>query len=597
MKAATPLVLAAAVFLPLILPQSGNAFACGFVYTEKQAAKDLPGLPQQVELLWSGTAEERRHVFQEGSRHFRPLQFAFEGENGERAREVADSLHRLLWVEQDDWVLDRLLAQLVHSDAVHVLPIFRDALEHSSPAVRWRAIQFFVRERDPEARRLLEETWDRKQHDWVRLDLASALACQGSEVHLPEMLERARSENSLWSEVAIEGLAVMRSEEALPVLLRLSAEEPERRRAQALRALSAWPPSPESRELFLQASVSNRQSLRIASTHGLPSYEDDAVVERLVELALDESDSLVQSNGLSALTRLPAPAATPALQELIERWPSGTDPWLREWAAGALKELRSKGAAAEAARLDPFRAGRLPEGVCPLHPRNRDPERPLMLEVSPPPGLDSIRCWDSPGRSGDPRRHPRISAGTRIRSFDLFEAPDGVWQLVWSQSAPCWVRAENLVEPPGDDEPPLQAERPSGPRRRFEFDLPAAELGGEAAGALQASELLRVVDPESEVVGVAVEFDPGDPEQAGRLAGSFGYRDTVLDRWIAALAEPLLICHPEQEAIADVVAFAERQGWEYFYGYEELNEFEQEIRKGAWCSRQPPAPPPHAEDP
>jgi hypothetical protein len=82
---------------------------------------------------------------------------------------------------------------------------------------------------------------------------------------------------------------------------------------------------------------------------------------------------------------------------------------------------------------------------------------------------------------------------------------------------------------------------------RREFDLPIGEAESDVAQGLMDGGLLEVIDPGNEVIGVALNIDPGDFDRILLLARSCGLNETILDGEIYDLVSdiaPLYREHP-----------------------------------------------------
>ncbi|MCI0657995.1 MAG: hypothetical protein L0170_13155 [Acidobacteria bacterium] len=122
-------------------------------------------LSAALHTLWTGRTELKRETVEEAGDWAEVLETA--DPDDEEARYAVGWLRAILHTEKDDWIASRLLQKLPPLASDLLNPLYRDALTHPSPNVRWRAIQWFQRQKESEALPLLENCglW-RKGRGW-----------------------------------------------------------------------------------------------------------------------------------------------------------------------------------------------------------------------------------------------------------------------------------------------------------------------------------------------------------------------------------------------------------------------------------------------
>src|SRR5262249_46242937 len=147
---------------------------------------------------------------------------------------------------KDDWISSRLLQNLSEHPCELLNPLYRDALTDPSPNVRWRAIQWFRSQSDPESVEFLEDLWSSEERPWVRADIMEALAWNNSSRFVKEWLRLARGEDTALAIAAIHALKALENEEFIPDLAALSRGDSQVLRAAAIQALASWPDSQDA---------------------------------------------------------------------------------------------------------------------------------------------------------------------------------------------------------------------------------------------------------------------------------------------------------------------------------------------------------------
>ena len=517
-----------------------DSVGCGVLHAEGSVSADLDEVREKIELLWSGSREERLEIAHNVAPHFVPLATAPTPEARETAIEVIKALSQYVSAEKDDWVTSRLLRGLAFFDNELLHPLFRDALDHPSPNVRWAALWHFVAHADPAAVAAVERLWSDEARPWIRVDLTLALTCQGSGIHVDDLLDFAESENPVLQQAATLSLSAIRPDGALERIRRLATSATPESRSLALQSLAAWPVSDATRELLLRAIHAEPAEVRAAAVRGLSRYESPEVHDLLLELALREEASRVRYAALTALSAAPAAAA---LDALVRAEPFLVDEQERAVAAGVREFLKR-----QRPRLEP--GGTESHPGCRARPLGADPTAPPTLWVRASDPLETVRCWRGPGIAGDPLAFPRVRGGTAVEPLDLFETREGIWRLVRSQRllGRCWLPEQVLSETAAGTDAAL----PEGHDRksqRTEFDLPAVELAESAAEGLVAAGLLEIIDPGAELVAVVIDTEAITDAEIDRLIAAFEYGESVLDFRLAALLHGLRSRFPEHEGL------------------------------------------------
>lgn len=520
--------------------------------------------------LTTGDPQTKRELAEDSNTELRPLLEAHPGRDDEDVSRVVDSLLRFLRTEKDDWITTRFLDGIVFRNSDALLPLFLEALKSPSPNLTWFGIRWFSDYESAEALPELRKAWVHEKRPWVQVDLIAALAKQGSRDHLDDFIDLARGTDRLLSIAAIEALATLEDERAIPVLARISREGPEKARIASLQALTIWPEDRDALQAVLRASRRCEGALiRESATRGLASFSGPEVEDRLIDLARStEDDRDVRTAAVEGMSQIASDRAIAALVEILrEPAPEEAD-YLHSKVIAELREIDDPSILEALQGFPPQGAGFPSKELSDLQEylaRDRsthsritsitlscgfpsvitDPEDPDMIAVAPPPWLRSIRCWEYPGVAGDPEDFPRLPAGTPVRIEDHFELGRESWAGVSNEDMDdCWVPMRFIEHPRA-----LSAGEEDTMLIRREFDVPASEAESDIARGLMDAGLLEVIEPGDDVIGVAITVDPGDFDLVLLLAKSCGLEETLLDDQIDELLEELAPLYPEHPVL------------------------------------------------
>jgi hypothetical protein len=329
-------------------------------------------------------------------------------------------------------------------------------------------------------------------------------------------------------------------------LSRLAREGAPEARVAALNAIGEVPPTRATRDLMLRASTDPSRDVRTAALRGLALHPDAEILDLLVETAVRDPDWGTRWPALIALSEVSPGLVADALDRL-RPFLEGTD----EKEAEAVQVLES-GLDPEFWR-QPVRRNENP-AACGLEPIDGDPDAPPFFAVRAPAPLGSVRCWRAPGVPGRAYHHRRIPSGDSVSAYDLFELEGELWRRVhsWMGYGLCWLPDSVLerVEPgmPLDQAP---AAEPSV--AHVEFDLSTIELAGDAARELSGAGLLEIIEPGTEMVGVALETESITEEQLAEFVAAYGDGTSFLDFHIAELLPGLHERFPEDRALGELL--------------------------------------------
>lgn len=570
--------LAIALLLSMLLPGSPRPVeACNLEVTvEEPASENLTEVEEKVELLWHGSAEERQAIVEEVYSNFQPVFSGLEGEDRQSAQEIVKSLRLWLQAEREDWIASRLLAGLATFSSELFNPLFEDALDHRSPNIRWRGIQHFVSQRSAEVLEPLTRIRKREKRRWIRVDTALALACQGSMEALADLRPWMNSDNAELVGAVIGAYATADADVGLEPVLALARKGPESTRARAVAAIKSWPESEMALDALLEISRSEDDGLRGAAIDALVAFDDERAIRAIVDAALDQDFPRRGFGPIFALSRAPR---SPAIRAALRKASSALEPlWTETLAAVTgvtFEEMIEKGAAGFGESRNRVGGPAPPDkSACPFQPLNLDPTLPGDVLISPPEGLESVRCYRAPGLEGAPDLKLRLRRDEDSYVEDLFESSSGQWLMVenWSVNAPCWIASDVVVASTEEED---QLEDRAGPSALFvvELDIPAEELGDDGAGALLDGGLLRVVDNGSRSVGVRLAAGRGDARAFELLVASLRYDDRLLDYGLLVLIEelePYLTDDVELDSVHDYMDRADDDGpyteiWDIWY--------------------------------
>ena len=507
-----------------------------------------------LEVLWSGSPAEKRAIAGDAEAIFEPLDWA--DDDDADAQHVAASLREFIRVEDDDWIVSRLLEGLIEFDTDLLGPVFRGALRSRSINVVRRGLQWFADNEDQDAAPLPEEVSGRTLPPWVRADLVGALVEHGPMAHFEEFLSLAGDEEADIALAAIEALQSIGDPRAVPLLATVARQGKPGPRLAALRALGDWPEAAEALETLLEAAASDQAGIQHAAISAMWRIEEGGATPAIVRLAHAGASGKVRLHAIGALSWRRQIEAVEGLVAILHEPPSdevrelqaevlailhnfdnpaaipglyGVDASLGFEPSGTVGDLIAYLSRDRAAtrRTWIWRPAKRDKGGSP------DPDDPGVRRVLPPPGSISVRCYEAPGVAGDPAIYVRLPGRTLVRVGDRFEREDDTWLRLEGGFSPyCWV-PRSLVEEPEEGAPAADAGGPG--LIRLELDLPAAALGSDAARGLLAAGILETFDPEGEIVGAALVVDPDARDDLVLLIESRAGVDVLLAARLDAL--------------------------------------------------------------
>src|SRR6266571_244923 len=496
-------------------------------------------MEEALRTLESGTPLEKRDLVDEHDDLLGPLFKPHPDHDDQDVETVIDRVRTLIRTEKDDWVTTRILDDLIFHDEKFLQPLFVDALKSLSPNLRWCAIRWFSYGEREDVLVDLEFAWRQEDRPWVRVDLIGALASQGAQQHLNEFMDLVRGDDVDLAVAAID-------------------------------ALASWPDDPDALASVLRASRSEDSAIRNAATRKLGFFATPAASARLIDVALAGADLSTRASAIEALRDVDPKVSVPTLVRVLHQPAIEGGAYLQGLAIqklmdiddpttlDALSDLQAAGDGFPSDDLSTLRAslGRdrasrgtttIISSACWMSGPVRDPRDPRMLAVNPPPGLQSIRCWQDPGVAGDPHDFPRLPAGFPIRIADHFEYDGESWiQIDGGSIGGCWVPLRFIEHPAG---PPAGSDKEDDMLIRIELDIPADEAESDVAQGLMEAGLLEVIDPGDEVVGVAISLDPEDFDQVLLLARSCGLNETMLDAAIDEIVRKAAPLYPERPVL------------------------------------------------
>jgi len=521
--------------------------------------------------LGTADTEVKRDIAEDAYQIFAPLFDLPPGRDEKDVQDVVADLRHWVTIEKDDWISTRLLQDLkIHDDAA-LEPLFLDALKGLSPNLRWSGILWFSEHADPEVLPELEYIWRHEDRSWVQADLITALALHGSNRYVDEFRDLARSDDPALAEAAIDALGLLAEARAAPVLVRIATKGPSGVRVAAIRALAAWSNDPETLEVLLGLSRSADRVAQAAAVRTLASSTSPDASERVRVLTLSHGEPSVRLAAAESLTTLDRAGAVPVLVEILHE-PAGDDDSFLHSAIirtlmdiddpsilEALADVDLPGDSSLARDMDMLRESlgrdRSSRGKTIIISTDcsfggvisRDPSDPRTRVIVPPPGLQTLRCWQYPGVAGDPEEFPRLPAGTPMAIEGHFELDGESWAAIETDGPDqCWVPLR-FIESPAATHTSIEVDKEETMLIRREFDLPAEEVESDVAQGLMDAGLLEVIEPGDEVIGVAMTVDPQDLDRVLLLARSCGLNETMLDGEIYDLVSslaPLYGGHP-----------------------------------------------------
>lgn len=494
---------------------------CPRLYTDEELSDDLDEVGEQLELLWNGTTAERLAIAENPWPRFAPWEQPIADADRPQLAQQMETLD--VWVrhEPETEIVAAVLQHLAAIDLPALTPVFRRALAHPSPDVRWAAVGRFALFRDPLAGDALAELWRIEDRARIRIDTALALACQGSGKHADTWRTWLRDSRPAVVEAAVRALAQVRDERALPGVLRLARGAEPPLRAVALEALPAWPASDDVLDSLLTALDEDGRVFH-AAARLLIDYPDERAQARLVELAASDPE-----RAWKVVTF--ASPVDPARRDLLRRIESEIGAESRQLWVEMFGDLPSR---LEYPLVDATQDddGADPPERCGLRPLHRDPRFDRPLEIAAAGRAQTIRCASSPRTGGANALLFRVASGAAVQYvWDVAELGSGTWVLAdFAEPAGCWVEATSLVDagtqasPVDEDAIPL------------EFDLPVEEVASRPFEALRTADLVETFDPSSDMVGVRLLADLEDPRAIALLAAAVDDGGTFLELHILA---------------------------------------------------------------
>lgn len=565
-----PGILIGALLAAVTSPALANAGGTGYDEDIEDPEAAWREMEDSLRVLATGDALEKRDLAEDAFTFLKPLFDGHPGHDDEDVARVIGSLRRLLRAEKDDWIMTRVLNDLVFRDASALEPLFLDASRNLSPNLRWCGIRWFSDHWSADALPELEDAWRHEERPWVRVDLVAALARHGSLEHLDDFIDLARGRNLDLALAGIQALATLQDERAIPVLAEIAKSGPGGARPEAVEALADWPDDPAALEAVLRASRSGDPEIQARAARSLASFPGPEAEDRLIGLALSGGDPSVRAAAVAGMDGLDPARAISTLVEILREPAREGDSHLHSLVIRKLRDIDDPSilealsdfvpdgdgfpaddleTLRESLTRDRTRHGKtvtISTG-CSFSSVITDPQNPGMLAVAPPPGLRSIRCWASPGVAGDPGDGPRLQAGLPVRIDDHFEFQGEPWvEVSGSKLDFCWVPMRFIEHPTA---PPAGTEEEDPMLIRREFDIPAIEAESDVAQGLMEAGLLEVIEPGDEVIGVAITLDSEDFDQVLLLVRSCGLDETTLDDEIDEIVEKLAPLYPEHPAL------------------------------------------------
>ena len=133
----------------------------------------------------------------------------------------------------------------------------------------------------------------------------------------PRLTELAGHADDVLRELTADALGAWQGDAALSALLVLARDGVERVRASAVGALEAWPDSLPARDAVLDATQSNKWSIRMRAARALVAFEGPDVVDALFTALVDD-DSYVRQGAADSLARRPLPEFHARLRRLAD---------------------------------------------------------------------------------------------------------------------------------------------------------------------------------------------------------------------------------------------------------------------------------------
>lgn len=429
-----------------------------------------------------------------------------------------DLLASLLEDEPDPWIRFTCLYNLAEYSELSALnTLFTDLLADGRPADLWPAVLWFTYEEAADSLPHLQALWPAANRPWLRPLLVEALAWQESLEHVDEFLVLAQSRKQEEAELAgaaIDALAMLEDEAAVPVLLRLSGVDGPLG-ARALAALSAWPESDLAREGLLSILKSGKSEQRSTALNSLHQFDHPDVLQAKLKLVEDSGASrdlrLAAIEGLSAEDD---PAVFPVLRSIA----TGASSVNKPLATAAWRVLKFNAQVVDDEDLryfvhnnPPFPPGTVAISYSVSFEESADSVRTQPGLRVTPAGGSSVRCWEGPDRivPWDDELTERTPAGHMVEIEAVYEGSAGTLVLDFNED--CWLPVEQLtwrrLQPEEDDLAFFWEDAIDG-----EFDIPMDETESETALSLQEAGLLDLFDPGPGTIGAALVIDENRPE-------------------------------------------------------------------------------------
>ena len=466
-----------------------------------------------LEIFLSGNAEERLLIAEDcEDLADEILEFSATPE------EAANQLAAVLDTEPDPWIRFTCLLSIVEwSGDSDLNPFFLNLLVDGRPADRWPVLAWLTEESIPEALPHLQALWPAPDRPWLKPLLVEALAYHQSMEHVDEFLHLARSrepEEEGLAGIAIDALATLGDESAIPVLLRLGrANGPMATRA--IKALSAWPDSDLARDGLLHFLEWGKTGQRSAALGSLHQFDHPEVLDARLRLVEDSQAGLyLRLAAIDGLSAEEDPLVFPVLRALA----TGSSPGGDDLSRAAWKILQFNAKVVEDEELDAFvqrhvifTSGTVSISTnCQFRGVSGEAESIPGLLVTPHNGT-SLRCWAGPDRilPWEEQLVERMPAGYPVEISAVYEGPGGI--MIQEYDEDCWLPMEQLAwrRPTAEEiDWPFFWDSPT----TADFDIPLDETYSETALNLQDAGLLDLFDPGPGTIGAALVIDENRPE-------------------------------------------------------------------------------------
>jgi hypothetical protein len=529
----TVLLATVCVCLPVDIYPCGYSIPVMAGDTEYDYEEDWRILESVLTTLWEGSREEKLTILIDEVYCFDILEDV-SSDDESRSVEALESLTALLVAEKDEWVLDRLLVELVDADLEELIPFFRTAIEHSSLNVRRRAMEFFSWNEDPVTVPLLEKLWRREMHAHVRPVLLEALNWNESVKYLDDYIELIESDDPVLAIEAISGVIEFRPRSAHDQLVECARDCMPVVRRQALATLSVWPSSESAAAAVIDATY--EPQFRCSTLNWLRKFTVPAARDRLLEVAADTRlDADRRRSAVDALWSIDTAYVFSVLDKILDE-PEDESTQVLKAVAELLRNIKS-GIPFSFERIERVTTGAqngCQEALAEVSEDTR--------YVAPAADMNTLRCWDGPRVAMNPEPPPRLVEGLQVEIDDVFLEGDDVWVQVTTESGECWLREADLqqeAESAGATLSKLDQQFSS------EFDLPVADLERPVMAGLLDAGFLRVIDPGEVWTGLAVQLDPEDRDDVATWVELIQPDTTGVGEIIMNLTDTLLEMYPD----------------------------------------------------